>query len=241
MLGLLLAVIAPFAVVKAQGTATVDVLTSVGGSTTPSGSTTYPDGTVVTLTATQGDGFSFQYWEIASAAGATIDYNNPTTLTVSDSNSYAVQAAFMPIVGVPGQVVNVTNPTDAIIVVLAGVGGTTTPVPGTYALANAGSTTLTATPDNGFKFDHWVIGGSPLAGAHGGYSFTDTPTNNPYTVDHGYGNTYSYQPVFSPTTVPEFPAASTVILAIILIAVTAGVATFASKRKSITRIPTVSL
>ena len=47
----------------------------------------------------------------------------------------------------------------AIVVVLAAVGGTTTPVAGTYALANAASFDLKATPATGFVFDHWVIGG----------------------------------------------------------------------------------
>ena len=93
---------------------------------------------------------------------------------------------------------NVTNyATAAIVVVLSAVGGTTSPAPGTYALENATSLQLTATPDSGWIFDHWVIGGYPLT--HGAYSFTDTPTDNPYNVNHGYGNTYTYQPVFSPT------------------------------------------
>jgi hypothetical protein len=224
--------VAVVAVAKAQGTATVDMLTSVGGSTTPTDTTTYPDGTAVTLTATPGQGFSFNYWTIVSAAGATQDYNNPTTLTVSDDNTYAVQAVFAPTQLPPGQSFNVSSPTNAIVVVLAAVGGTTSPAPGTYALQNAGSLQLTATPANGFKFDHWVIGGVTGTNPHGAYSFTDTPTNNPYTVDHGYGNTYSYQPVFTPTTVPEFSATSTAILAIILVAVAAGAGAFTLSNKS---------
>ncbi len=34
--------------------------------------------------------------------------------------------------------------------------------------------------------------------AHGGYTFTETPTDNPYTVGHGYGFAYTYQAVFTP-------------------------------------------
>ncbi len=49
---------------------------------------------------------------------------------------------------------------------------------------------------------------SPMT--HGAYAFTAVPTDNPYTVDHGYGNTYSYQPVFTPTGVTEpTPAGAT--------------------------------
>lgn len=84
----------------------------------------------------------------------------------------------------------------AIVVVLAANGGTTSPAPGTYALADATQLMLTATPLSGWQFSHWIISGQPMN--HGIYSFTATPTDNPYTVDHGYGNQYAYQPVFTP-------------------------------------------
>ena len=223
---LLLTAINPnIASVKAQGQATVTVLTLIGGTTVPSGTTTYNDGTAVTLTATAGEGFIFQYWEIASSAGSYIDYDNPATLTVSGGVTYAVQAVFQP-EQVPPAGVNVTNlSAAAIVVVLAAVGGTTSPAPGTYALENATQLNLSATPDSGWKFDHWVIGGYPLT--HGAYSFTDTPTDNPYNVNHGYGNTYTYQPVFSPTstsptptpTIPEFSTQATVTIAVLLVSV----------------------
>ncbi len=220
--------------VKAQSQATVDVLASVGGSTDPAASSTpysYDDGTVVNLTATAGEGFIFVNWDIVTASGGTTDMNNPTTLTVSGGVTYAIQAVFAPIETAPGTspVAAANLATAAIVVVLPSIGGTTSPVAGTYALQNAASTTLTATPASGFTFDHWVIGGSPLT--HGAYSFTDTPTDNPYTVDHGYGNTYTYQAVFTPvgSTVPEFPGAAVVVLALALVAVAFG--TFAIKRK----------
>ncbi len=217
--------------VKAQAQATIDVLASVGGSTDPTGTTTYSDGTVVTLTATPGEGFFFVNWEIVTASGGTTDTNNPTTLTVSGGVTYAVQAIFAPDQTVIGQ-----NPvpvaglsTAAIVVILPTVGGATSPAAGTYALANAASFQMTAMPTSGFVFDHWVIGGSPLN--HGAYSFTDTPTDNPYTVDHGYGNTYTYQAVFKPTssTVPEFSSAATIVVALALVAMAFG--TYAYKRK----------
>ena len=67
---------------------------------------------------------------------------------------------------------------------------------------------------------------------HGAYSFTDTPTDNPYNVNHGYGNTYTYQAVFTPvssstsptptSTVPEYSSAAAVLVAAILLVVAFG-------------------
>jgi hypothetical protein len=222
----IIAAISPnIASVKAQGQAEIDVLASLGGTTDPAGgsSTKYNDGTDVTLTATAGDGFAFGNWEIVTADGGTVNYDNPATLTVSGGVTYAVQAIFNPVQVPPGGV-KVTNvATAAIVVVLPVIGGATSPAAGTYALENAASLSLTAMPATGFQFDHWVIGGSPLT--HGAYSFTDTPTNNPYTVDHGYGNTYTYQAVFKPTstgptpTIPEIPSAAVGVIALALVAI----------------------
>jgi hypothetical protein len=33
---------------------------------------------------------------------------------------------------------------------------------------------------------------------NGVWPYDPTPTDNPYYVDHGYGYTYAYQPVFTP-------------------------------------------
>lgn len=222
--------------VKAQAQGSITMLTSAGGTTDPAmGSTNnYPAGTAVTLTATAGTGFIFQEWDIVSASGGTVDLNNPTTLTVDSGATYAVQPVFTPIQQA-APTVPVTNfATAAIVVVLAAVGGTTTPAAGTYALADATSLNLQANAASGFTFDHWVIGGEPMN--HGAYSFTDTPTDNPYNVNHGYGNTYTYQPVFKPTssttspTVPEFSGAAAIIVALALVAVAFG--TYAIKRKT---------
>jgi len=224
-------------IVKAVTTDTVDVLTSIGGSTSPANGTyTYTNDTTQTFTATPvSDDFVFLEWTYSSVSGSFTSIDNPLSLTLNDS-AYSVQAIFQPINILPATG-TINMATDAIVVVLAGVGGTVSPPPGTYALASASSFYLTAKADSGWVFDHWVIAGTPLN--HGVYSLTLTPTNNPYYVDHGYGNTYSYQPVFSPTsttasptpTINEFSSASAVILALIMVIVVFGTYAYSKRNK----------
>jgi len=242
-LALLLAAINPNIItVKAQASATVDIISSVGGTTDPAAGTyTYADGTTVTLTANPGIAFNFTYWEIVTSAGGILDYNNPTTLTVNATvGTYVIQVVFVPLEAPLSQAQLTTTSdlsTAAIVVVLAAAGGTTTPAAGTYALANAGSFNLTAVADSGWVFDHWVISGTPMN--HGAYSYTATPTNNPYNVNHGYGNTYTYQPVFSPvsstsstaTPINEFSSAAAIIMVMILVIVSFGAYAYTKKAK----------
>lgn len=226
-------------IAKAQGSDTVVVYSSIGGTTSPdAGTYTYDDGSTQTFTATDGSGFIFQNWEIATAAGAVVSTDNPLDLTLNQS-AYAIQANFQPIIFTGPVNLTINMATDAIVVVLGAVGGTVSPSPGTYALASATTLDLTATAASGWTFSHWVIGGSPMT--HGAYAFTDMPTDNPYNVNHGYGNTYTYQPVFtanSPATsptptpkVPEFSSAAAILIAAILVIVAFGTYTHTKKTR----------
>jgi hypothetical protein len=231
-----------FPAVKAQAQDSVTLFSAIGGSyANPDGSTqdpgtyNYTDGSTQTFTAVPGTGFLFSYWTIASAEGAYSSSDNPLSLTLNES-AFAVQAYFAPEQPFPVLGATVTS-SDAIVVVVGGVGGTVSPAPGTYALANAQALDLTATPDSGWTFSHWVIAGTPLS--HGAYAFTDTPTNNPYNVNHGYGYTYSYQPVFSPVstststspTVNEFSSATAIIIAIVLAIAAFGTFAYTKRAK----------
>lgn len=220
----------------AQSTANVSILSSVGGTTDPApGNYTYDDGQSVTFTATADTSFVFLQWIISTPSGSSTALDSPITIPVVGGTDYTVQALFSPIVVIPFNVTKPIASTDAIVQVLPASGGTTDPPPGTYALGNATSLSLTAKPASGWQFDHWVIEGPNLS--HGGYPFTATPTDNPYNINHGYGNMFSYQPVFSPVgtstptpTVPEFSSAAAIVVALALVAVAFG--TYAFRRKS---------
>jgi hypothetical protein len=192
---LLLSIVSPIASAQTQGTITI--LDSLGGSTDPAAgpTTSYAVGTAVTLTATPLDGYTFVQWVIVTATGSNVVTDNPYALTVS-ATDYAVQAIFDVVQQIPGGTPVTNFQTAAIVVVLAGAGGTTNPPPGTYALANADKLDLTAIPNSGWKFSNWIITGD--LGSISGHTFTPTPTDNPYNVDHGYASQFNYQPVFIP-------------------------------------------
>jgi hypothetical protein len=112
-------------------------------------------------------------------------------------------------------------------------GGTTSPAPGKYAFTNADKLNITAMPDNGWKFSHWVILGADTSN-HGDAPTNLQPTDNPYNVNHGYGATYAYQAVFTETSspspsVPEFP----ILAVLMLLAVAAPLVALAKKHMTI--------
>jgi len=231
---------------KAQGQATVVVLPSEGtGSTVPvAGTYSYADGAVVNFTAT---GVLLQ-WVVVDSTNATNFYtDNPLSITVTGGITYTVQADFGSSQTPAGTTYYLypatpaTAGTNAVVVIYAAHGGTTSPAPGTYILADAANFDITAIADSGWTFTNWIIAGSPLT--HGSYAFTDTPTDNPYNVNHGYGNTYSYEAVFSPVstttsttptptaTIPEFSSASAVAVVAALIAVLAAAGAYTYRKR----------
>jgi hypothetical protein len=226
--------------VKAQNDVTVNIFSSIGGTTDPgAGTQTYTSGQNATFSATADSGYFFAYWTIVDpSATVTVDSTNPLTLNLT-AGTYTIQPSFQPFnIAIPALAPS-PSPSVAVVIVLAAVGGTVSPGPGTYTLSNAAALNLVATPLSGWKFDHWLIGGYPLS--HGAYTFTDTPTNNPYNVNHGYGYTYSYQPVFSlvsssssatPTpTVPEISSAAMVGVVVALIVVLLGSGIYAYRKR----------
>ena len=236
-----------FSSVQAQGNATVTVSDVTGGTTDNPGTSTYADGTSFTITATPTDQYAFVDWIVSTDSGSTNYFDNPLTIALTGGTTYTIQPDFQIALAPPGGNLPPPNTNAAIVVVLAAAGGTSTPAPGTYALADATNMKLTATANSGWQFSHWTISGSPTT--HGGYPADFTPTDNPYTVGHGYGYTYYYQPVFdqvgspgssssaSPSSSPGMigglstEAWIIVALVIVFIVMAIGFAAYALRRK----------
>ena len=184
--------------VNAQGNATVNVSTAIGGTTDITGTNTYPDGTVFTITATPNLNYAFIGWVVTTQTESTNYQDNPLSITLTGGTTYSIDPQFQILLAPPpgGNLPTQTLANAAIVVVLAAAGGTTSPAPGSYALADATSMQLKANANVGWQFSNWIISGTPST--HGGYPVDYTPKDNPYTVGHGYGYTYYYQPVFTP-------------------------------------------
>lgn len=233
-----------------QTKAIVVVSASVGGTTNPeSGAYTYGEGETVILQATASSGFKFQYWIIrgtytpghneppinypenaaadpnwvpafpspsAVAEDSLIVSTNPLTVICGYGYTYVYEPVFVPTTAPPAT-------SEAVVVVVDAIGGTTNPGPGTYYYLDGSTISLSATPNSGYDFVYWVaVGedGHPM-------TITDNPTN----IVCGYGYTYSYQAMFAPegATQPsagvpmEYLAIIAVLVIVAVIAVVAAV------------------
>jgi hypothetical protein len=225
VLVLILVAAAGLASVNAQGTATVTVNTAPGGTTDVTGTKTYNAGDTVTITAVPSDNFALVNWIVSSTdgTGETQPADNPLTFTAAGGATYTVTPVFVLPQPIPGQPLPLNMRTAAIVIIYPSSGGVTTPAPGTYALADASNFTLYAIPNQDWQFAYWTICGANVS--HGTSPVNWTPTDNPYTVDHGYGETYRYQAVFtpinsgSPNPSPSIPELSAIVLVAMLLAV----------------------
>jgi hypothetical protein len=196
-----------FSNVQAQSNATVTVSTATGGTTDITGTTTYPDGTSFTITATADNGYAFIDWIISTDSSSYNSIENPFTTTLAGGTTYSIQPEFDILQAPPGGNLPTQTANAAIVVLLASAGGSTSPAAGTYALADATTMQLKATANSGWVFSHWTICGSSMS--HGGAPLNYAPTNNTYTVGHGYGYTYYYQPIFTQVGTPGSTATAT--------------------------------
>lgn len=227
LISIVVATIAPSIIsVIAQNQATVNVLESVGGSTDPSpGTYNYNDGAKVTLTATPDTNLEFVTWLISTDTSNDTIGDNSYTLTVQGGVTYTISAVFAqpiaPVFPTPPQT-PLSPSAYGTITILPGLGGSTTRATGTYYFTSVYKLKLTAVADSGWKFSYWQIRGDTNT-THGGYPFTLTPTDNPYTFDCGLGYNYAFQPVFTPVenTTPPPTSTATGISMELLIAIIA--------------------
>lgn len=193
--------------VNAQGTVTVTVNTVVGGTTDVTGTTNYNAGDTVTITALPDPDYAFINWIVSPSDGSgdTTPTDNPLSFTAADGVTYTITPVFAIPQPLPGLTLPSNLNTAAIVIIYPSAGGVTTPAPGTYALADASNFNLYAKPAAGWQFSHWTICGTNAS--HSATPVNWTPTDNPYNVNHGYGDTYRYQAIFTPIASSDHPTA----------------------------------
>ena len=238
----------------------VVVIASLGGTTNPApGEYTFDNQSRFTIEATPYQGFKFAYWVISgaylpghnlppvivplpegedqvppSSAGATqanwdslVISQNPLDVIHGYGYVYQYQAIFLP-------TTPTTSPVAGTVIIKSAVGGSTNPKAGSYFYTDVEPFSITATPDEGYAFQYWVISGGPLPG-HGTITGSQI-ADNPLTTHAVIENMYEYQPVFAlhPTTsgIPvEYFYAAIVILAIIAVIGIAAALMYRSRGK----------
>lgn len=113
---------------------------SIGGTTSPAPGTYQEDsGSIVSVTAIPNSGYMLAHWLLD---GVDVGATNPVVVTMNALHS--LEADFQ-------AAINIT--------VTAGANGSVSPS-GTYQLAIGASYQFNATPNSGFNFDYWTLGGS---------------------------------------------------------------------------------
>lgn len=247
-----------------EGYAGIELIAAVGGITDPTpGTRYYPNGTLLTIKAIPYEGFRFDHW-IVKGYFLSETYS-PPTIIIPDEN-IPPQQDYTTVVPVFVSMTVSQNPftfdcgygyvfsyqpvfvptepsaiTDTIIIVKGSIGGTTNPSPGTYPTSENSAFSLTATSDEGFEFQYWVVSGSYTPGHGTGNAEIDRliVSKNPLSINCGYGYTYTYQPIFTPTNAEiqgEVPLYLYVIIAVLVIvavvAVTGAIILYQKKKSS---------
>jgi len=119
------------------------ILSSDGGTTDPApGPHIYVNGTYASVTAIPDTYYMLDYWLLD---GNNVSSANPIFVLMTDDHT--LQPVFARI--------------NYTLTISATAGGTTNPASGTYTYSAGTTVEVTATPDAGYRFDHWVLNGSP--------------------------------------------------------------------------------
>ncbi|MGQ9545353.1 MAG: InlB B-repeat-containing protein, partial [Candidatus Bathycorpusculaceae bacterium] len=124
------------------------ILSSTGGTTNPEpGTYTYTNGTYTTVTAIPDTHYLFDHWVLdGNPAGSA----NPISILMTDDHT--LQPIFV-----------LRNYT---LTITATAGGTTNPTPETYTYPAGTVVQVTAIPEAGYRFDYWVLDGSPAGSSN---------------------------------------------------------------------------
>ncbi len=123
-------------------TYTLTLTSTLGGTTNPApGNHTYLKDTLVTVTATAFTDYIFEHWELDNES---VGSGNPVNVTMNINHT--LKAFFTRIV--------------YTLTITTTIGGTTSPASGDYVYPSGTNVPVTATPQAGYQFDHWVLDGS---------------------------------------------------------------------------------
>lgn len=150
-------------------TYTLTILPSAGGTTNPAaGDYLYTAGTDAIVEAVPDGGYQFAYWLLDSSNAGS---DNP--ITVLMDNNHTLQPIF-------------TQITYQLTITTTS-GGATDPPSETYTYASGTTVEVAAIPNVEYKFDHWVLNGSP--------SGSDNPISiimdNNYTLEAVFAGTHT--------------------------------------------------
>ena len=136
------------------GNATVTVISGAGGTVTPATSS-YPVGSLVTLTVTPNSGYQIKTVTLNGAE--VVLTNGKHTFTVNADCVF--RAEFEPL------------PANSVLVTVeAGIGGTV--IPGTMSYTQGSLVTLTVVPDSGYYVRTATLNGTPVSLSSNRYTFT---------------------------------------------------------------------
>ncbi|MEM3699768.1 MAG: DNRLRE domain-containing protein [Candidatus Bathyarchaeia archaeon] len=124
------------------------ILSSTGGTTNPApGTYTYPNGTYASVTAIPDANYLFDHWLLdGNPAGSA----NPINILMTDDHT------LQPIFVLRNYTLTITTT----------AGGTTNPASGVYTYPAGTVVQVTAIPNTGYRFDYWVLDGSPAGSAN---------------------------------------------------------------------------
>jgi len=117
----------------------LSISATTGGTTDPApGDYTYTKGENVTVTALPNSGYAFDHWLLDGS-----EYTGSLQINVVMNQDHTLQAVFLP----------------QFTLLISATGGTTDPALGTHLYTEGEQVTVTAIPDSGYIFDHWVLDG----------------------------------------------------------------------------------